>query len=53
MALVCPAARATAWLARVALRSSMPVRASPRLTGVPAAMLAAGRRTRRSPFSLN
>jgi hypothetical protein len=50
---VCPAARATAWMARVALRSSMPVRAWPRLTGVPAAMLAARRGTRRSPFSLN
>jgi len=37
-------------MARVALRSSMPVRASLRLTGVPAAMLAARRRTRRSPL---
>jgi hypothetical protein len=46
---VCPAARATAWIARVALRSSMPVNASLRLTGVPAAMLAARRRARRSP----
>jgi hypothetical protein len=47
---VCPAARATAWVARVALRSAMPVRASLRLTGVPAAILVARRRTRRSPL---
>jgi hypothetical protein len=45
---VCPAARATAWMVRVAVRSSMPASASLRLTGVPAAMLAARRRMRRS-----
>jgi hypothetical protein len=48
-----PAARRIAVMRREMLRWSSPVTASPRLTGLPSARLAASRKIRCSPPSLN